>query len=344
MSKDNFDLVRLLLAFGILLVHAAGITDTQELNFIFNYLTGDTLVKCFFVISGYLVTKSYYRDSGVNFFIKRALRVFPAYLFVVFAAVCMGAIITSYSLGEFFSNKSTLRYILFNTISLNFLADSLPGVFVHNPLRSVDGSLWTIKSEIILYSSMPFYHFLFKRVGFTTFFIIFLGAFGWVYYFLYVHHTPSRVLAMQFVGLALYYYGGVLFASLKNEKKAISFTFLYSLGLHWLISFPLARFLIEPALVVSGILFICLALPCIANLQKIGDLSYGIYLYNFPVIQVICNYGFFKTSPYTALLLSTIFTIGMALFSWNIIEKKSLSLKTRLTIPKDTFWKKQQSI
>ncbi|WP_213353657.1 acyltransferase family protein [Citrobacter freundii] len=276
MSTNNFDLCRLLLAGGILLVHAAGITDTQELKFIFDYLNGDELVKCFFVISGYLVTKSYYRESGANFYIKRGLRIFPAYLFIVLATVFIGAVLTSYSIGDFFESKYTWRYIALNIIPLNFLAGSLPGVFDSNPLNAINGSLWTVKSEIILYLSMPFYSFFYKRVGVATFVVIFLISFSWIYYFLYIRDMPSRTLAMQFVGLALYYYGGALFASLKNEKKAICFILLYSFGLYWLCPSPWEKVFFEPGLVVSGVLFVCVILPQLVSLKK----NWGPVLWN----------------------------------------------------------------
>lgn len=332
MRKNNFDFVRLALAIGILLVHVAGVSG-GSFDFIFRVLNGDSIVKCFFVISGYLVTKSYYREQGSFFFIKRALRVLPGYYVALLFLFILGTILTSMPLAEFLKDRNTLSYIFYNAITLNFMQPWLPGVFEHNPLRAMNGSLWTIKSEIILYISMPIYYYLYKRLPIVTYLFISTASLLWIYYFSFVHVVPaSRTLVMQFIGLASFYYGGSLFASLKvDESKAVTTVMIVSVLLYASLSrYAEVKFIIEVPLIVSLVLFVCNVIPGFANLEKVGDLSYGVYLYNFPVIQILCNYGIFRDRPYLGLVLSIAITLMMACMSWYMVEKRCLGLKSRV--------------
>ena len=85
-----------------------------------------------------------------------------------------------------------------------------------------------------------------------------------------------------------------------------------------------ARFFFEPFFYSSLVLF--LSTKAIKNLGigRYGDISYGIYLYHFPIIQLLVYLKVFEIEPYLGLLATLALTITAALCSWHFIEKRFL--------------------
>lgn len=67
-------------------------------------------------------------------------------------------------------------------------------------------------------------------------------------------------------------------------------------------------------------------LPCI-NIDRMGDLSYGIYIYAWPVQKLVWHSG---QGPYDNFIISLFFVTVIAFFSWRIIEKRALGLRRNL--------------
>ena len=67
------------------------------------------------------------------------------------------------------------------------------------------------------------------------------------------------------------------------------------------------------------------------NFAKYGDFSYGLYIYAFPVQQLIIHvYKDGKgLNPYTLAILSFFVTLALSALSWHLIEKPFLSLKPK---------------
>ncbi|WP_264992898.1 acyltransferase family protein, partial [Mycobacterium montefiorense] len=79
------------------------------------------------------------------------------------------------------------------------------------------------------------------------------------------------------------------------------------------------------ALIVSG------ALIHNKHLRLPTDLSYGTYIYAFPIQQLLAICGLASLNPFVFTIIATIATMPMAALSWFLIEKPALSLKSRLT-------------
>ena len=114
-------------------------------------------VKVIFIISGYLITRSLYKDpdrKGKNifaFFVKRIGRIWPELVVcLAFSAFIIGPIFTDLSIREYFGSSSILIYVIYNAGL--FITYALPGLFANNPYpHTVNGALWTIPVEIMLY-------------------------------------------------------------------------------------------------------------------------------------------------------------------------------------------------
>ena len=115
---------------------------------------GGLAVCTFFFISGFLVTRSLTKSrSLVVFAVARGLRILPGLAVVtILAALVLGPLVTTLSLAEYFVNPRVASY--FRNIQLD-MHYNLPGVFTHNAMQAVNGSLWTLKFEIMMYIALP---------------------------------------------------------------------------------------------------------------------------------------------------------------------------------------------
>ena len=105
-------------------------------------------VALFFFASGFFVTKSLMKDgTGKKYWLKRIVRIYPAFIVIILlTAFVLGPVVTEYSLASYFQSKSLYSYLLYLCMIPKY---ELPGVFTHNPVSIVNGSLWTC----LLYTS-----------------------------------------------------------------------------------------------------------------------------------------------------------------------------------------------
>jgi peptidoglycan/LPS O-acetylase OafA/YrhL len=62
----------------------------------------------------------------------------------------------------------------------------------------------------------------------------------------------------------------------------------------------------------------------LGNFGKYGDLSYGIYILHFPVIQWLVSVGLYRESPFGALAATIVVVLTLAFASWHWVEKPFL--------------------
>ena len=150
--SNNFDLIRLIAAAMVVFAHSfillEGKHDHEPIFAMTGGVTGagQVGVDIFFVISGFLITKSFQNSISVSdYALKRLLRIFPALVVLLLITVFVfGPLVTSQSMLEYFSTPSTYSYL--TNVRLLRLQYELPGVFTDNPYpRAVNGSLWTLE-------------------------------------------------------------------------------------------------------------------------------------------------------------------------------------------------------
>lgn len=154
----GFDYLRLILALGIVGFHSFTTThDVAADHLLWQSLWSAPLrliLPMFFALSGFLVAASLSRSASLaDFLIRRAIRIVPALLAeILLSALLLGALLTSFPLHLYFTDRAFFTYFL------NVLGDvhfSLPGVFLHNPRSAlVNGSLWTIPYEGLCYLAL----------------------------------------------------------------------------------------------------------------------------------------------------------------------------------------------
>lgn len=321
-----FDEIRFLLAFFVLMAHTQALANAQELHWLTRYFDSDFAVKGFFAISGYLVTKSFYSSRSVlEYFEKRARRIYPAYVGVIVFCVLVGLLATSLSVSDFLHSAGLYKYLAANLAFANFLQPTLPGVFSHNTMNAMDGALWTIKIEVMLYFLVPFLVLGYRRINaLVTLILAFVIGFVWYTYFQFgFDHSIGPVLSRQFPGQLPYFALGSFLAvsplpvKWRNILMVIAGIYILS-GLNHVR--PYAEYLNMLAYPVFVI-----GLSQIRQLSfgigRLGDMSYGIYLFHFPIIQLLMDRGIYEINPYLGLGLSIVMTLTMAFLSWHLLEK-----------------------
>ena len=220
-----------------------------------------------------------------KFFSARALRLFPELLFVVLLTVLIiGPLVTSFSLPEYFTNPETYKYFLNGILIMDY---KLPGVFTNNPFSGVvNGSLWTLPAEFLCYV-LCFISYKLTKFDKKKFLLLSVPVFALAAVY-YVKFSPLQLSAVRAV---LLFYLGVLIWVFRDRITispvlgfaSIVLWFVMVLGgidnLAMLTVFPIACF--------------CLAYGMGNHFSTFGtkfELSYGIYLWAFPIQQALAQY------------------------------------------------------
>ncbi|MHB1330952.1 MAG: acyltransferase family protein [Sulfuriferula sp.] len=340
LRRNNFDLLRFLLALTVFLYHGYVLSDAPALSIFNHILSADLAVKSFFIVSGFLIFMSYENSRDIrSYFVKRAKRIYPAYFFMILAGATLGLIFTSHARDGFFFTQ-LLKYVASNLVFLNVLQPSVPGLFDGNRLQAINGALWTLKIEVMFYLFVPLAVLAFRQLGRLPMMALFFV--GSVLYSMIMLHFANQTglpiylelqrqlpgqIAFFIAGAATYYY---------FDKVTRYAVWLVPLGL---IAFALQDWLpwlaVEPlALAVLVIGFACL-LPHFGDFAKYGDFSYGMYIAHFPILQLLIAYGFFRHEPWSGLLLAAALVLSTAFLLWHWVEKPFLRKSSHYVVVKN---------
>lgn len=336
--QNNFGMLRLLFACLVVFSHCATMDrdrSKEPLHHFFGTMTlGDLAVDGFFLISGYLITMSYYQSESIkSYFVKRCLRIFPG-----FAAASLISIFLFAPLSGSWELISKLSLIDWIKIPLKIFTLQQPwveGAFqdINDPTKfhRLNAPMWTIRMEFICYMAVPILAFLStgKRnyILFATT-IVMLVNFCFIIMFFYFHmNTPffiaslARLLPAFCIGACFYLFKDKIFWSGR-------LSLLFSISLFFLFS---NKYLAEPALMTLGgyLLFnfaLNLKSQLLNNIGSKVDLSYGIYLYSWPTqMLIMLKYPTINSGELCLYVLAISSTF--AFLSWKLIEKPCLSLK-----------------
>ena len=231
---------------------------------------------------------------------------------------------------SYFLNQEIYSYFLDN-ILLFISHFDIPGVFENMKSTALNGSLWTIKFEFLCYLMLIFI-FPFKKKRrttalLTTLLLISLVALQFFYSdWLQTIKKPIQLDLM--VELASYFLMGSVLACFDWETNAYKKSMLYiSIALILVaVFFRLDRLILIAPLGFVIIWFGKRKSSTAAWIHKtIGDPSYGMYLYAFPIQQFMIY--FLEPNTMVLLISSTVLSVLLGIISWHLVEKKALVLK-----------------
>lgn len=340
--QNNFDLIRLLAAFQVLLVHAGhhlGL-DSAPWRALASALDCFPGVPIFFFVSGYLICASWVHDpSPSRYAVRRFFRIYPA-LWVCFGAsllmlVARGALdgtpleISVWALAQL----SIVQF--YNPL---FLRDFGVGV--------VNGSLWTIPVELAFYVVLPLAFVALGRVAKGS------GqrGVGWALLSLglLLSAATDRLVAawpqasavrLLMVTLPPYLYmfalGVAAFAYRERLLPVATRIGWWAVPLYAVIAYSAAvsgvgRIGMRPdtwifALLGLAILGAAYSRPWLSERFLRGnDLSYGTYIYHMLFVNLVVSLGW-HGSAVTLLVVAT-GTLLLAWASWRLVEKPCLHM------------------
>lgn len=328
LTNNNFDLLRLMFASMVCLVHTQALSGYRELEWIPQLLSSALAVKAFFVVSGFLIFMSYERSSSLrSYVVKRVRRIYPAYFIVVMLSACLLWLVSDLSIDSYFSVE-WMKYVAVNLVFLNFLHPGLPGVFEGLALPVVNGALWTLKIEVMFYASVPILVWLCCRFGRLRVLVLcYLGSvlYAWLLNDLADAHNSAlfRELARQLPGQLSYFVAGAFFYYFLPwfERHVIYFMWVAVPVLLLGRDYPMP--VLEPFALATVVAFFGLFFY-VGNVGKYGDFSYGIYILHFPIIQVLLHGGWFNGNPYSLLGATIVLPLLAGIAMWHLVEKRFL--------------------
>ncbi len=327
---NNLDAFRLVAAITVVVGHAWPLTGRDGAPTIAGVLMSTTAVFVFFSISGYLIATSWKRSPQIVPFLRhRVARIFPALTVVIVITVFgVGPVVSTLQPQAYFHSSEPWRYLSGLLLAPTY---SLPGVFTENPSSAVNGSLWTLGPEFICYLL-----------------VVAVGSMCWRFR----PRLANQVQPFVFAGLACGL-GAVAWAgpdsSLRAAAGAMTFftvgaviAYLPILRLPLWALPPIAALWLAAGLISRNagmsagwiaipILVLALglrAVPILRSAGRFGDLSYGTYVWAFPIQQLVS--ARFPTLPLpTNIAIVLIVTLTLATISWRLIEEPSLKWARR---------------
>lgn len=285
---------------------------------------GHIAVLIFFITSGFLITQSYIKNSNIIFYsLSRILRIFPGLIVVI--------LLTSFVLGPLFTTESGYfydprTYTYLTNILLHPIENLLPGLFVNNTFAAeVNGSLWSLQYEFLFYIVIALLG-TFKQLNKVTVGILFIASFLMSIIPNAFETTITRVpyLFTYFsAGMLLFLYKDKIFL---NRNIGI-------LSAIVMISCSLFGGLVIAFVFFGSYLLLHLSFTRkirLYNFSKHGDFSYGLYIYAFPIQQMVTHVFDGKMNPLLNFAISYPIALIFAYFSWNFVEKKALGFKNKL--------------
>lgn len=331
---NNLNLIRAIAATAVLVSHAwpiaLGPGTVQPMQALTGHTLGSLSVYAFFVISGFLIAMSFARSrSRARFVQARVLRLFPGLLVsLLLVAFGLGLWVTALPRATYLTDPDTYVFVLRN-LALIKPQYTLPGVFTDLPYPTIEGSIWTLVYEVACYVGVflaGVLGLLQRRVWITG--IIALYILGWavkdaaglkiqynidmlytlsvpfalgMLFYLWQHRLPLRLwIAVALTGLATLSRGSVAY------ELALQLALAY--GIFWL------------AYVPKGAL--------LRGYNRLGDYSYGIYIYAFP-LQGLAVWLYGPQTPLINIALALPLTLICAVLSWHWVEKPALDLRHR---------------
>ncbi|WP_449389171.1 acyltransferase family protein [Chryseobacterium lineare] len=321
-TKNNFDFLRVLLAFIVFLGHLGTLSASDELK-ILKYSPIEMAVFGFFVISGFLIARSYERSSSLKSYLsKRIRRIVPAYLLVIFLCAILLSLVSTYSFTEYFSNPQVYKYLFWNSLFLNFKAPWLPGVFGN---QAVNGALWTLKIEMSYYFCLPLLFLLFGKNNKYRNISLVILYFLSLTYLNYFESADKISAAKQLPGTLSYFIPGMLiYFNFDQFIKNKNTLFIIAIITVW-IDLIFNIILFSPVMIGIIVLYIAYSFKFLNNFGKYGDFTYGIYIFHFPIIRVFTTLGLFRDyNPYLMAFICMIIVVSVGICSWHFYEKKFL--------------------
>lgn len=364
LKANNFDVLRCLLAVSVIFSHwfviyyGKGIDTEPFMIFSQNQIDlGSVAVNGFFIISGFLIVRSYKHSSSfLDYLKKRVLRIYPGFFVAFLVSMLLLGPLGTFDVDHPSGNIATYFQLMRKKLLLlNLFTMQAPvaiGCFMTSPLpHQLNESLWTIQYEFICYLAVPVFAYagLFRRKWvvlalFSAFYLL-LALQDQARLFLWEDYSGKVISHPQYMPrLFVYFLAGACFYFNRDRIArsyglvALSLVSLLVVCVWW------KGFNLVAPFALTYLLFYVAYLPSrrFTNFTKYGDFSYGIYLYAWPVQQLVMLFIGPKMPLFSLFVISVAVTLVLAYASWRLVEKPFLQLKDKPALLPLTLWNRHR--
>lgn len=343
---NSINALRLGLAFIVLVSHSVQLSTGGDdvIGRLGSPVDGSTMaVDGFFALSGYLIVGSYLSSRSTGRYLwRRCLRIFPGFwVCLVVSALVIGPLTALLSFGRlegyaWTGSDSAVGYMWKNTLLLIRQFD-IAGGFGD---QVVNGSLHTLFYEFVCYLGAAaagvagLYRLRRSRTA-----VIALGF--WLLALLAVFAVPALLTDHHARELMLRYGSMFLFGGLAHlfagRIRVHPVGYVAAAGLLVAavaasVAMPAERALVAYVLLAPpAVAYLVLVLGASTRVAHIGskrDLSYGLYVYAWPVQATLLILGAAEWSLMLFVAVSLAISLGLAYLSWTWIEAPALRLKS----------------
>lgn len=342
-KNNSFTTVGFTMSFLIILYHCYPLyygASSGKVDFLSSMLNGFNIgaliVPLYFIISGFLITFSIYRTKSTwKYIYKRIKKIVPSLLLCLLLCALILAPLVS-ELGFFDYIKSTWlykNYIVDNVLLIKNTVYAIEGVFTNNIYpAAINGSIWTLKHQFLLYIIA----LVVFKVGFLKKDKKFICLFGVITIFYIASELGFMADVIQiaqnvglkynvgvltefdqFLKLTFYFFAGV-FLNVYRDHIKIAPIYIAASIVAFLFGIYFSK-LQYVGMVVFPYLLISLCL--LKGKIKVPDISYEIYVFAFPIQQLILFYFQKDIGILSYIVLSMVATFVMALLSKYFFKK-----------------------
>lgn len=341
-QANNFNAVRLFLASGVIWTHCywyvTRLHETDEILHLIGLPISHIAVNGFFFVSGFLICQSLFRQPGLlNFAAMRLGRLLPA-LIVCMLVMFLAFGLASGSVLNYLGQSAVWKFFVTN-VSLIKAAFFLPSLNNLNEPMVANGSLWTIPWEFRCYVLLGCAYFLpaaFRKTAITSGVVISLAfCVIWILAKEFYSGFPDTSKGLLFnINAATRLWGcfgtGVA-AALAWRYIPIAPLLLIPI---WIGAYLEYQYAGSAYIAALGTFYTVLVAAFAQRSEKAFssgwlDLSYGVYVYGFPVMVLI--YYYVPNLNHVELSLLTLaITLTLAVPSWLLVEKPALNATKRI--------------
>jgi len=331
-KNNNCNLLRVIAALFVIISHSI-LFLSQSANFSHSnvnilYKLGFIGVNIFFILSGYLVSNSLINSQNlITYLANRFLRMWPG--LVVNSLIIVFIIDITYNgFTNSFLFESSLNYLYSVLLLINPSYHGIPGVFNQHIYPEINGALWTISYECIMYCILAIMAILgiltpsksakVFCIGYLLFNVLVLN--------IYKYHLPNTVY--EFLRFTILFNIGICFQLFQNKIKINSLVFMIAFAITcYLFSTGATSSVLFDISLGYSIFWLGFVPKWLLFYNKFGDYSYGLYIYGWPIGQALSS---FIHTPFWLAVCTMLLSFCFAIVSWKLVESPALSLKNKV--------------